>query len=83
MFGERPRLPATPNERRADAGDAKVQVAALKRPPAPVTAAPNTVQLPKTATDSELRMIAGVILIMFSLILFAFNRRQALFPPTP
>ena len=83
VFGERQRLPATPNERRADANEAKVQVAALKRPPVPVTTAPNTVQLPKTATDSELRMIVGVIFIMFSLILFAFNRRQALFPPTP
>jgi len=43
-----------------------------------VTAAPDTVQLPTTATDAELRMIAGVILLIFSLILFAFNRRQAL-----
>ena len=45
-----------------------------------VTAAPSTVQLPKTATDAELRMILGVILIIFSLTLFLFNRRQALFP---
>jgi Ca-activated chloride channel family protein len=80
VFGERPRLPVAPTERRADGGEAKVQVAALKRAVPAVTAAPGTVQLPKTATDAELRMILGVILIIFSLMLFAFYRRQALFP---
>jgi Ca-activated chloride channel family protein len=80
VFGERPRLPVTPTERRADAGDARVQVAALKRAASAVTAAPSTVQLPKTATDAELRMILGVIFLIFSLVLFAFNRRQALIP---
>jgi len=80
VFGERPRLPAAPTERRADAGEARVQVAALKRPVPAVTAAPSTVQLPKTATDAELRMILGVIFLIFSLVLFAFNRRQALLP---
>ena len=59
VFGERPRLPATPDERRADASEARVQVAALKRPPFRSRPRPNTVQLPKTATDAELRMIAG------------------------
>jgi Ca-activated chloride channel family protein len=77
VFGERPQMPAKPVERRADAPDARAQVTALKKPAPPVTAAPNTVQLPKTATDAELKMIAGVILVIFSLILFAFNRRQA------
>jgi Ca-activated chloride channel family protein len=80
VFGERPQLPARPVQRRADAPEARVQVAALKKPAPVVTAAPDTVQLPKTATDAELRMIAGVILLIFSLILFAFNRRQALVP---
>jgi len=80
VFGERPQPPAKPAERRADAPEARVQVAALKRPAAPVTAAPDMVQLPKTATDAELKMIVGVILVMFSLILLAFNRRQALVP---
>jgi Ca-activated chloride channel family protein len=80
VFGERPRLPVTPTERRAEAGEAKVQVAELKRPVPVVPAAPSTVQLPKTATDAELRMILGVILIIFSFGLFAFSRRQALFP---
>src|ERR1700712_2551307 len=75
VFGERPRQPVTPTERRAEAGEARIQVAALKRPVPVVTAAPNTVQLPKTATDAELRMILGVILVIFSCGLFAFNRR--------
>lgn len=79
VFGERPQmLPAKPAERRAESGEARVQVAALRKPVP--TAAPDTVQLPKTATDAELRMIAGVILLIFSLLLFAFNRRQAFMP---
>ncbi len=31
LFGERPQLPATPRERRADNADARIQMAALKR----------------------------------------------------
>ena len=76
VFGERPQLPVAPKERHAEAGDARVQVAALKRPSPIVTTAPATIQLPKTATDSELKMIAGSILLMLSLILLLFNRRQ-------
>jgi Ca-activated chloride channel family protein len=76
VFGERPQLPARPAERRADAGDAKVQVAALQRALPVAKAAPTTVVLPKTATDAELRMIAGSILLALSLILLAFNQRQ-------
>ncbi|KRR20578.1 hypothetical protein CQ14_11210 [Bradyrhizobium lablabi] len=76
VFGERPRIPATPVERRADTEEARVQVAALKRVQPVVTQAPNTVTLPKTATNAELKMIAGVILLTFSLILLVFNRRQ-------
>jgi Ca-activated chloride channel homolog len=74
VFGEHPRLPAAPTERRADASDAKAQVATLKRPV--VSATPPTVQLPKTATDAELKMIAGVILLAVSLLLLLFNRRR-------
>jgi Ca-activated chloride channel family protein len=67
VFGDRPQqLPAAPTERRADAGDAH-QAAPL----------PDTVRLPKTATDAELRMIAGMILLSLSLILLLFNRRRA------
>src|SRR4030081_3878100 len=75
VFGERPRLPATPTERRADNERAQVQIAALKRVQPIVPQAPNTVTLPRTATDAELKMIAGVILLTFSLILLVFNRR--------
>ena len=75
VFGERPKLPSPPAERRAE-GDARVQFAAVKRPLPAVTAAPNTITLPKTATDAELKMIAGSILLALSLILLAFNRRQ-------
>ena len=75
VFGERPKLPSPPAERRAE-GDARVQIAAVKRPPPAVTAASNTITLPKTATDAELKMIAGSILLALSLILFVFNRRQ-------
>ena len=76
VFGERQRAPMTPTERRADNEQAQVQIAALKRVQPIVTQAPNTVTLPKTATDAELKMIAGVILLTFSLILLVFTRRQ-------
>jgi Ca-activated chloride channel homolog len=75
VFGERPKLPSPPAERRAE-GDGPVQFAGLRRPLAVVTPAPNTITLPKTATDAGLKMIAGSILLMLSLILFVFNRRQ-------
>ncbi|WP_298876024.1 marine proteobacterial sortase target protein [uncultured Bradyrhizobium sp.] len=71
VFGERPQqTPTQLRERRADAG----QPAA--RRPAPVTS--DTIRLPKTATSAELKMIAGLILIVLALILFVFNRRQTL-----
>lgn len=71
LFGERPQLtPTQLRERRADAG----QPAA--RRPAPVT--PDAIRLPKTATSAALKMIAGLIMIALSLILFVFNRRQHL-----
>ncbi|WP_225670788.1 LPXTG cell wall anchor domain-containing protein [Bradyrhizobium hereditatis] len=53
-----------------------MQVAALKPVQPVATQAATTVALPKTATDAELKMIAGVILLTVSLILFVFNRRQ-------
>jgi Ca-activated chloride channel homolog len=76
VFGERPRLPAPPTERRADAGDTRTQLAAMKRPLVAVALMPDTVRLPKTATDAELKMIAGSILLGLGLILLGFNRRQ-------
>jgi Ca-activated chloride channel homolog len=75
LFGDRPQS-APPTERRADNADARVQVATLKRVPPPATQAPATVNLPKTATDAELKMIAGSLLLMLSLIFVALNRRQ-------
>ncbi len=75
VFGERPKPASPPVERRAE-GDARVQLAAIKRPLPAVTAAPNTIKLPKTATDAELKMIAGSILLALGLILFVFNRRR-------
>jgi Ca-activated chloride channel family protein len=86
VFGERQQplpSPATPQlqpgERRADADPARIQVAEAKRAlpvlaPAP---APTPVTLPKTATDAELKMIAGSILLALSLILLMFNRRRS------
>jgi Ca-activated chloride channel family protein len=74
VFGERPQPLSPPKERRADAGDARVQLVANKRALPVVT--PNTITLPKTATDAELKMMAGSILLALSLILFVFNRRR-------
>jgi Ca-activated chloride channel family protein len=76
VFGEHPRLPASPTERRADAGDTRTQVAAMKRPLTAVALLPNAVTLPRTATDAELKLIAGSILLGLGLILLGFNRRQ-------
>jgi Ca-activated chloride channel family protein len=87
LFGERHQLPAPRKERRADAGtlEAKAQVLALKdsalkdsasKRPLAVVPSPATVQLPQTATDAELKMIAGAILLTLSLVLLAWNRRR-------
>ena len=72
VFGER--LRKAPVERRAD--DAKVQHAMLKSRSAVATAAPAAVMLPKTATDAEIRMIAGGILLVIALVLFLITRRR-------
>ncbi|MEZ2143888.1 marine proteobacterial sortase target protein [Bradyrhizobium sp. DN5] len=71
VFGERQQLPAQLRERHADARN---QPAARR----PTPAAPDTIRLPKTATSAELKMIAGLTLIVLALILFVFNRRQPL-----
>ena len=77
LFGERPQPLSPPTERRAEAGDARVQVATATRASAVLTATPDTVTLPKTATDAEMKMMAGAVLLLLSLILLVFNRRQA------
>jgi Ca-activated chloride channel family protein len=80
VFGERPQAPSLPplqpGERRAETGDARVQLAIAKRALPAVAPMPNTVTLPKTATDAELKMILGSILLALSMILLVFNRRQ-------
>lgn len=83
VFGERPRLPPSPpEERRADALDGgiksnkPVQLAMTKRSLSPVPPVSSTVTLPKTANNAELKMIAGSILLMLSLMLLVFNRRR-------
>src|SRR3954453_7511459 len=84
IFGERqrpmpsPELPQLqPGERRADA-DRRVQVAALKPAGAAPMPMPGTITLPKTATDAELKMIGGSMLLALGLVLLAFNRRRRL-----
>jgi Ca-activated chloride channel family protein len=71
VFGERQQIPAQLRERRADAGNAP----AVRRP---APAAPDAIRLPKTATSAEASMIAGLVLLLLSLILFVFTRRQPL-----
>jgi len=71
VFGERPQIPAQLRERHADAATSP----AMRRP---TPAAPDAIRLPKTATSAELKMIAGLILIVLALVLFAFNRRRPL-----
>lgn len=80
LFGDRPQQVVPPSnpteERRTDAGHVQLADAsvAAKRVVAP---APTAVQLPQTATDSELQMIAGSVLLMLSLAMLMLNRRQS------
>ncbi len=74
VFGERSRPLSPPAERRV--GDARVHLASAKRALPVVTENPATITLPRTATDAELKMIVGSILLVLSLMLFLFNRRQ-------
>ncbi len=77
MFGEREQLRKPPMERRADG--AQVQTASLKRL-SPVPAATQAVALPKTATDAEIKMAAGAILLGIALVLFLITRRRKYAP---
>ena len=77
VFGERRKLLTPPLERRADAGEARparVTSRPVAQPVNPTTAA---VALPKTATDAELEMIFGSVLLMLGLLL-ALCRRDLL-----
>ena len=74
VFG--PRQQQGPIERRAGRMTGRaVQLALAKRLP-PLAAPAPGVMLPKTATDAELKMIAGAVLLTLGLILIAFNRRR-------
>ena len=73
VFGEQGHRPAQPVERRAE-DSARTQLASLKRPA--VVAAPSTITLPKTATDAELRMMAGLVLLALGMILLVTSRRR-------
>ena len=73
VFGERDQLRKPQLERRAD--DARVQHAVLKQR-SPVPATPAAVTLPKTATDAEIMMIAGAILLGVAFVLFMITRRR-------
>src|SRR5215831_3302332 len=77
VFGERPHPPAQPTERRAEA-DGRVQVASLKRPLPVAAPAPAAITLPTTATDAELSMMLGAMLLALSLMWFVVNRHHAL-----
>ena len=84
LFGDRPQMQMEPSlqpqlppdGRRADVGSAEVQLAAAATPAPVVTPAAPSVMLPKTATDAELKLMLGSILLALSLLLFAFHRRS-------
>jgi Ca-activated chloride channel family protein len=78
LFGERVQPPLPPMERRADNGNARLQFAVDKRALPAVAPMQNAVTLPKTATDAELKMILGAVLLALGLIMLAFNRRRML-----
>jgi Ca-activated chloride channel family protein len=91
MFGERsqPGTPAPSDMRKAgrtpDVQLARYTAAVAARPAPPASARsltqsprPQSVTLPKTATDAELRAIAGLILLAISLILLVVRRRALL-----
>ena len=74
VFGEREQLRKAPMERRADGS--LVQHAVLKQLSPVPTVTPTAVTLPKTATDAEIKLIAGGILLVIGFVLFLITRRQ-------
>ena len=78
--GERPSSPRKAHER--DASSSQIQLAAnasvaIKRAPKPIVVSPQAgMQLPKTATDAELRMMFGLALLLLSLVLLVLTRRR-------
>jgi len=71
LFGEQAQPMPSHKERHAEASG--TMVASTQ----PANAPSNPVQLPKTATDAEWKMMLGSIFCLFSLLLVFFNRRMA------
>jgi Ca-activated chloride channel family protein len=80
VFGERGRqVPiSVPGERRAGAQQDRVRLAQADTAKKASAAAPpaGTIMLPQTATDAELKMMLGTVLLALSLMLLMFNRRR-------
>ena len=74
VFGEQPKPLAPPSERRAEAGDGRVQLAMNRHPAVVAPASP--LVLPKTATDAELKMMVGAVLLMLAMLLIVIPRRR-------
>ena len=87
VFGERPLVPAPRHDDRADATPHVRQVADnASRPasaprPVVVPASYQAVALPKTATDAELRMMLGLTLLVFGLLLLMVRRLRRVLAP--
>lgn len=82
VFGPRSReqQPADhPVERRAEDTDGRVQLAKAmpKRPAVIPSAQAQGIALPKTATDAELKLITGALLLALATLLLALRRRRA------
>jgi Ca-activated chloride channel homolog len=81
VFGEKPRRS---DMRRAEDGAEPVRVAAqgehaiavASKPQTQSASSQNAVTLPKTATDADLRMMAGLILFTLGLLLLAVGSRR-------
>jgi Ca-activated chloride channel family protein len=78
VFGERPALPAPRREDDRDRAQTspQIQLAANARlaPRSVPVMAHQAVQLPKTATDAELRMMLGLAMLALSLLLLVVRR---------
>ncbi|HET7886613.1 MAG TPA: marine proteobacterial sortase target protein [Bradyrhizobium sp.] len=78
VFGERPKLLSPPMDRHPGPNDPHLLPISAKRSLIPAPASATAIALPKTATDAELKMIAGAILLMLGLIALMFTRRWRL-----
>jgi Ca-activated chloride channel family protein len=77
LFGERPSAPAHPTGLRdANRRDGAVKLADAAARPVVLASATSSVQLPQTATDAELRLLAGLALCLLSLLLMVWQRRS-------